>query len=281
MSNNIQTSLRQQVTLLSWREQIVGCFLIGGFAFLFLLFFQPFGVNNYDPQETITAQFFFIMLLIGVYISLVLLFNQLVLFRVFIKEPVRRWQIVLWVVWTMVYTSSCVFLLYNVLGEWHDFRLRSWLEFIGNFSVLGILPLAALWYYSHVKTLKSALTQTNQSYDRDGAFVVRLTSENAKEILNLKLSDLLYLASDDNYVAVHYLTETGPKKKLLRNTIKSVDELALHPALYRCHRSYLINLYHLKHFKGTTQQGQLELEQVDTPIAVSRRYIQALRDQLN
>lgn len=175
------------------------------------------------------------MLVLGIYVSRILVFNELVLFRLVFKDIVMRWQLILWILWSVIYSASCVLLLYNALGDWHDFKLSSWLEFIGNFSVMGLLPLAGLWYYAQVKSLKDALKQTNASCHHDDEFTLRFASDNDKEILQLKLKDFLYLESEDNYVAVYHLVGYQTQKQLLRNTIKNIDELALHSALYRCH----------------------------------------------
>ncbi|OJJ14112.1 hypothetical protein BKI52_44100 [marine bacterium AO1-C] len=83
---------------------------------------------------------------------------------------------------------------------------------------------------------------TNQEQDEDIHKIV-VPSQTQKDWIKLDLQHLLFLKSSDNYVAVHYLDSANViKKKLIRNTLKNLEQQALHPALVRCHQSYIINL---------------------------------------
>lgn len=275
----IKSFLRQPVRILSSREKIIAFSAIGLFVFLFLLFFQPFGVNNYDPSERITSEFFWIILSMGAFVSFFLLLNDPLLFGLLFKKLMRRWQIYLWVIWTLIYIASMIFLYYNVLGEWHDFRFSSWLEFIGNFSALSIIPLIIVYMYVRMQHLRE-LSTTTSDYSADATQLITFPSDNQKDVITLPLQDILYLESEDNYVAIHYLKSGSLAKSLVRITLKRIHDLQLHPALVRCHRSYLINLLQLNQFKGNSQQGVVYLHHLNQPLPVSRSFAGDLMDQL-
>ena len=164
-----------------------------------------------------------------------------------------------------------MFLFYNFLGNWHDFRWSSWFEFLGNIGVTGIIPVAVLIMYNRMKHLQE-LTHSAKDYHGDEAQMIQFPSDNQKDQLSLALSTILYLESEDNYVSVHYLHQNQMTKTLVRTTLKKVEELSPHPALVRCHRSYIVNIMHLTQFRGNQQQGYLTLQQVVTPFPVSRKY---------
>lgn len=274
-----KTFFKHPVRMLNSKEKIISYLLIGVFVFLFLLFFQPFGVNNYDPDETITQEFVFFMFLMGTYVSVVLIMNDAFLFNWIFRRLILRWQLILWVLWTLIFLSTMIFLLYNFLGNWHDFSWYSWLEFIGNFSVLSIMPILILYLYARIKHYKE-LTATMQDYEMDANEIITFTSDNQKEVLSLILESIQYLESEDNYVAIHYVKSGLPTKTLIRHTLKRIDELRLHPALVRCHRSFMVNLYHLNQFTGNHQQGHIWLHGIEKPFPVSKSYAPNLIDQL-
>jgi hypothetical protein len=277
--DKIQFHLAQPARLLTNQEKFLASILIGLFIFLFLLFFQPFGVNNYDPLERISFEFFVIMLCMGAYVTIIILLNDPLLFDIVFKKLIKRWQLYLWLVWSVIYVSTMLFLLYNVLGEWHDFRLSSWLEFIGNFSITSIIPLIVISMYVRMQHLRE-LSGTTSDYSSEGASLITFPSDNQKDVMTIPLRDILYLESEDNYVAVHYVKSGKQASSLVRITLKRIDDLQLHPAICRCHRSYLINLFNLSQFKGNSQQGLLYLHHLEEPLPVSKSYASRLMDQL-
>lgn len=66
--------------------------------------------------------------------------------------------------------------------------------------------------------------------------------ENRQDVLQLHLNDLLYVQSAQNYVEFHYLENGEVCKKIIRSTLKKVQEEV--PKLTRSHRFYLVNFDH-------------------------------------
>ena len=242
--------------------------------FLFLLFFQPFGVNNYNPKETITLQFFLTMLLMGIAVSALLALNELVLFPLLIKHP-RRIEMITWIVWSIIWLGSGVFLLYNYLGNWHDFVWSSYFEFIGNIGVVSLIPIVGEFFYIKIKDLRVSLEEAHAySYGKaDGDHLLIFGADNLKDQLTVPLKYLVYLESEDNYIAIYHLKQETLTKTLIRKSLKSVQEEAHHPALIRCHRSFIINLVHLQQVYGNRNKLKLYLVPLKDPIPVSRQYI--------
>lgn len=90
---------------------------------------------------------------------------------------------------------------------------------------------------------------------------ITLTGENKKDILQIQLEDLICISSADNYVEISYLKNNKMKKKLLRTTLKNVqNEL---PQLLKVHRSHLVNPAHITEWKNSSA---LALTQMDVPV---------------
>lgn len=98
---------------------------------------------------------------------------------------------------------------------------------------------------------------------------VILKGENRYDFLKVKTADLVCVSSADNYVEVTYISNKSLKKKLLRNTLKSVE--LEHPNLLRTHRSHLINPIHLKEWKDS---NTIMLNEIEIP--VSKNYKQGI-----
>ncbi len=274
---NLKDFLAREIPVLGGIEKLYFVSLTGLFVFLFLLFFQPFGVNNYDPEENITAQLFLGMFLMGLAASLFLALNEFLIFPLFFRR-IRRGQMVLWIIWSLCWLAGGIFLVYNYLGGWHDFRLKSYFEFLGNVGALSLIPLAGLLLYIRIRDLRRTLDSAHAyTYDGgDGEFLLVFTAENQKDRFTLPLKLLLFIESDDNYVSIHHLLHGRPAKTLFRKSLKSIQEEAHHPSLLRCHRSYLINLAHLQQIRGNRNKLQVFLHYVQDPIPVSRQYADSM-----
>lgn len=79
--------------------------------------------------------------------------------------------------------------------------------------------------------------------------------------------EFLYAESADNYVKVFY---TGGQQ-LIRSTLKQLeDSFRGNERIFRCHRTYLVNLDRVIHISGNAQGYKLHLEGVVQTIPVSR-----------
>mgnify|MGYP001278006159 CR=1 FL=1 len=269
--------LAKESPMLSRKEKLYFVLLVGLFMFLFLLFFQPFGVNNYDPGERINSKLLLGLSFVCLLTTLLLAFNEFIVFPLIFRQP-SRGQMLFWIIWSMIFLGSGIFLLYNYMGEWHDFYLSSYFEFLGNISILSLIPVASLLLYVKVRELNRSLDSvhayTPQPLDADSLLI--LTAENQKDRFTLPLKLLLYIASDGNYIMIHHLQDNRPVKTLFRKSLKSTQEEAMHPTLLRCHRSYVINLLHLQQIHGNRNNLKVYINHVASPIPVSRQYMDAV-----
>ncbi len=263
----------KETATLSRHEAWYIAILAGAFSSLFLIFFQPFGVNNYDPTEKIRPVFIMAMLGMGLLVAVVILGNEF-LVRPFTLKTSNRGTAFLWLFWNIVSISTAIFFYYNFLGNWHDFRWSSYLEFIGNISSMAVLPLILIYFYISNKRLKESLSRSYDSTYKAGAKdTITFIAENNKDTFIVNLSHLLYLVSEDNYVAIFHLEDQTVCKTLLRQSLKNIQESNLHDQLIRCHRSYMINLINLESMHGNRNKLTLKLKYTSNAIPVSRQYI--------
>lgn len=105
-----------------------------------------------------------------------------------------------------------------------------------------------------------------------------LTAENGKVVLQAYPNELYYLKSDGNYVEVFYEKEKhGPQKKLIRHSLKRLQEQLPEALFFQCHRSYLVNTAAILEVKGNARNYELVLRGLEERIPVSRAKSQALQ----
>ena len=136
---------------------------------------------------------------------------------------------------------------------------------------------------------KKIVTDVNQQIDKikvvdpqenETISTRQLFSENSKESLTINVKNLLFVVSRENYVEVVY-EENGIKKSLLRNSLKNIESaFSIDQEIYKCHRSYLVNLYQVKSIVGNSQSLKLKIKHFDKLIPVSRNKIKELQQGL-
>ena len=244
----------------------------GLFIALFLLFFLPFGVSNFDPDFHVDGVFVACMAGVFAAVSGSLAVSEFVLRPRLLPSPSRRGMLG-WLAWDVVLVSSACFVYYNVLGDFHDWHWSSWLGFLRDIGVVMAFPLIAFVFYLRHESLKSAFVRLRAERPAIASTrLLHLQSDNEKDHLAVALDDLLYLQSQDNYLSVVHVGEKGLQAPLIRSSLKRIESLG-EPGLLRCHRSFVVNLGRVRRCEGNLHGLRLLLEQGDRAIPVSRAYV--------
>ena len=85
--------------------------------------------------------------------------------------------------------------------------------------------------------------------------------------------DFLYAQSEGNYSNIFYLNSQIVEKQLLRISLKNLEEQIGDDTIFRCHRSYMINIQNSVHKKGNAQGFKISMKLTDEIVPVSRKYI--------
>ena len=246
----------------------------GIFIALFLNIFQPFTIHNSNGD----IGFMFILAGYGLIGSLSLGFNEFILWSFFRKKILTGpWTIgknLLWFAW------HCILLSFGIYAYWKYWccglasipDMQGYPLMLLRTIAVGIFPITALmfkdWHKSVKNQTKKLAEQTNALEDP----VITFTSDYKNEQLRLLSSNVLFLESADNYVAIYFLDKEGPSKKLLRSSLSRMEkELEEFPNFIRCHRSFLINLDQIQYLKENSKQPTVLLREWNTPIPVARK----------
>jgi hypothetical protein len=249
---------------------------VGLFTTLFLLIFQPFGVSNFDPNFKLSLEFLLAIGSVGLVVSAALAINEFLLRPLLLKNPDRA-QMIGWLAWVYVLVATVSFLQYNFLGNWHDMRWSSYFGFLRDICLLISFPVAGFIFFIRHESLKTRFVALQSiQLGAPAEKLVHLTSENEKDNVSIALDQLLYLESQDNYVAVVHMDQGVRRGTLIRTSLKRLEAALDEPLLSRCHRSYIVNLHRVRACHGNRHGLKLSLEGADQPIPVSRSYTDSI-----
>lgn len=259
---------------------------VGGFIFLFLFLFQPFGIATV-PKNTfgVCAGFGLITFAIS------LLFELFIRFVLKIDKEVPSWTLGKWIISTSI-LISLIAVANHLYLMWlypeGPFQVENLIySFIATFSV-GIFPVIFAGLFNQLRYLKRNLKQAQEIQVRDGlellehTALLELPSANKKQNIQMSLQELLFIEAMQNYVLVYAFKEGELEKQIIRNTISQLENSLPEIHFYRCHRSYLVNLNQIHEVEGNAQGLKLFFRQTaDLSIPVSRNKIKELKNHLS
>ncbi len=177
-------------------------------------------------------------------------------------------SIIIGIVWTLLSTlidgSSTLF-----FALWFSNILES-------IFLIGLPYFAAIIYLSFSEKNRT-VTHLQDQLNKEKIDPNTLISfkENAnKTKLSLRLGDLLYVESSDNYVLIFYSNGNKIEKSVVRNTIKQLEQELTPYEIIRCHRSYMVNPINISRKEKTSQGLNLFFRKFEKIVVlVSKSYI--------
>jgi len=241
---------------------------------VFLLIFQPIEINSFSKKEI-----FYLVTGIAASTFLVLSLNLIVLPSLFPKI-FNVWNIkreIIWNIWILLAISSSDFLFYSKLFGVIDINFSD----IGKIVLLGLLPVAVLITINQERLLRSHLKYAQQlnkkliESKQQKEKLIHFESDYKKDNLIIKSDSLILIKSADNYIEVYYESEEGiVKKQMIRNSLKKAEEtIRDFDFIIKCHRTFIVNINHIKEIQGNSQGYKLYIENLDFPALVSQKYI--------
>lgn len=248
----------------------------------FLLIFQPIEIDAFSTKEIL-------YLVTGLAIStfLVLSINLIILPSLFPKLFYSNvWNIkreIIWNLWILLTISSSDLLFYSQLLGMFDISFSD----IGKIVLLGFLPVAVLIIINQDRLLRSHLKTAQQLNNRlieskqQKETLIHFESDYQKDNLSIIPDTLIVVKSADNYIEINYKSEGVVKKQMIRSTMKKATEAAKEFAfIVRCHRTFIVNINHIKEVSGNSQGYKLSLKNLDFPVYVSQKYIKSFKESI-
>jgi hypothetical protein len=261
---------------------------ISVFVLLFMVIFQPFGLNNItgNLRYPVLAGY-------GLVTFVILVINLQLLPWIFPKLFCdERWTFLkeliffLWILFTIGLGNF----LYSSWALGFRLSFGNIIGFQVYTLVIGVIPIATLTIvkqnYLNRRNREEAESITSSIRHRkpagDLAKEIRITSDNGKESVTTGLSGLAAIRSDGNYITIFYLQKGKLISVLLRNTMKYAETLlSSYPGICKCHRPWLVNLDMVIKVNGNSQGLRLHIDGLAEEIPVARSNSAELRTLLS
>ena len=88
----------------------------------------------------------------------------------------------------------------------------------------------------------------------------------------LPRENVLYIETVDNYVSVNFLDAGRVNNRIIRNTMKAMEEQMQQEGFVRCHRQYLVNKQNIKSVSREKEGLMINLRGCDRALPVSKTY---------
>lgn len=134
--------------------------------------------------------------------------------------------------------------------------------------------------YRNEKVAAEIQLRPKSKAQNDTTQLVRLPIYQSDQFFEIDAQEIICIEAMQNYVQIHYQKENELAKKLLRNTISSMEQAILDTPIQRSHRSFLVNTAKIEKITGNAQGLKLDLN--PSPgfwVPVSRKYIPIFRNK--
>lgn len=257
-------------------------FFISVGILIFLLFFQPIDISDLSTKKLIQ-----LILGLGLSTFAVLSINLIVLPSLLSKVFYNnKWNIkkeILWNLWIMLSISASDLLFYTKLLGIIDISF----PIIAKIMLLGFVPVSVLIIINQERLNKSHLKSASELNKRllerkeRKEKLIHFESEYKNDEITLKPNSLFLIKSADNYVELYYEREGLLQKHTVRSSLKNIEiNLNDFDYFFRCHRSSIININHIKEIQGNSQGYKLYFENLDFPVHVSQKYTSEFKKRI-
>ena len=244
------------------------------FALVFINIYAPFGLETlYNLSELEFLGISSIIILTGV---LVVVISRVIMYQVSKRTNLMVWQYILWV-FAEVFAMALFYTLFEKLFI-HDSRFILDLLKISmkNTTLVLFIPYSVLWLFFSWQDKKYQLQRLESNpVGADTKKMIPLFDEKGVLRFSVKVENLLYIESADNYVNIFYIDKGKTVRFTLRNSIKRLESLLKSVEVIRCHRSYMVNFEKVKILRKDREELILELDgPSNIEIPVSKTYAQ-------
>ena len=254
--------------------------------FIFVLFFHPFPLDQLDFNNQLLfiaglgAIIFLFMVLIRVGFHSFLLKNQPKKDESFLFSYISAF---------LILTLSTIAIAFYLRYVGHV-DITFYIMFKVAFICL-VPPVSLKLYdeFQELRQLNDFLTKEKETilgkieqYKEDYQNkTIEFYSEYKEDNFHLSVGDVALIKSADNYVEIIYKEGDTFKKKMIRNTLKNIEQQVKPYANFvRCHRTSIVNTYLLERVSRKFNNHFLTIKGYHEQIPVSRQYLLKFKEIL-
>jgi len=255
-------------------------------VFLYMLFFQPFPPENFDFNNNLLyASGLGAIIFIDIFLIRILFLSIIKSKNKTVHDSVLLSYLSSFIIWAIATLAFAFYLHYIGLVEITFFVVT-------KIAFICLAPVVLLKIYDVIHELKQQnesliiekkIIQKQVEKYEEGVLnrTIEFYSENSTENLSLLVSDVAFIKSADNYVEIVFKQGEDFKKKLIRNTLKNVEQQTKqYPNFIRCHRTCIINTLYVEKLNRDDNNHWLTINGYDEQIPVSRQYLLKIKETI-
>lgn len=264
------------------RKNLTITFSISIFVFAFLFIFQPFGLRNLSENHKIWV--FLGFSFVTFFSMALIIFLIPAIFPKFFEE--EKWTVLKEIIFMQLNVTTISFgnYFFSYYLGFHKFTLQDLISnFVDTFAI-GVFPVTFLVIFNYIKMLKKNLKDSkilsqelaqsqSKSELKEQHQKIILSSENGKDEMEIDLQNLLFVESTSNYVVVKTKKQTDKiQETILRSSLTRIEKMLTEfSQIFRCHRTYLVNIQNVKSISGNSQGYKLIFEEgIEIPVSRSK-----------
>lgn len=255
---------------------LLGFFVIAVFSYFFIILYTPFNTNSGNGSD-----FNYIIAVYALTVSFINLLLCFVLRRIIFKNSRVDWSIgqelISLCILLLMMGLSIYFLAFFIEPTAHRWNLSTFLDSFKYAVFIGFVPYGVFSLINYPYWTSKAQLLEEEFYLRSKPLAeaeekpIKINSKLKKEELEFLPEQLIYVASEGNYVVFFLSVNDGISKAIIRNSISEIEkQFESVPYFLRIHRAFIINLKKVTQKKGNTLGYRLRLEGIDHEIPVSR-----------
>lgn len=261
--------------------------LFGTFIFLFLVLLQPFQLGRLGDKLWKIALGY-----AGITTATMMILNLILLKSAHFLPQEAKWNVLKEALWTLL-NIFCIIagnLIYSVAQGFVALDIASLLLFTFYTAAVGIFPvfIGIVWkefrLRKHFEQDANTLNHEIPSPPILPAPKVQILipADNPKHSLLTDTEAILCISAAENYVEVYLIHLDKVQKYLIRNTLTAVATYLENesPLFFRCHKSHIVNMQHVRRVSGNAQGYKLHLQHMPEPLPVSRQHTKTLHLRL-
>jgi DNA-binding LytR/AlgR family response regulator len=253
-------------------RKLTRSFAEGSFIAVFLIIFEPFGINNWSDSNKI-----YYLLGFGLITTLSLLFLRFIItpsVPAYFNESgwtVGR-EIISVLILLLIIATGNVLFLFLIFKE--AFSLQNFLWNLISVASIGIFPISFGVISNYIYQLKKykKTVAVKQPEEVDSPKSITFIAENEKDTFEVLQKNLLFIESADNYAVINYIESGQLKKELLRSSLTRLEKQIESESIVRCHRSFIVNLNKVEDVTGNAQGYKFHLQPPEVIVPVARKY---------
>lgn len=261
------------------KQNTIVIFFISIGVFVFLWLFQPFEISTLPVKQKyyLMVGFAFITFLS---LSLNLLFIPSLLPKKFSSTVWSIKKEILWNSWILFTILVGFFFYTNWLGTM-KFNFYTVIKLV----LTATLPITVLIIINHNRMLRSHLKLADElnkklkEHKQSQEKIIHFTSDYQKDSLAIKVNALLFIRSANNYIEVFWKDGEVIRNQMVRCSMTTAEDIVKeYKFIFKCHRSFIVNIYYIERFEGNSQGYKLFFENVSFPIPVSKNSATRLKE---